>query len=294
MKAEGLPRVVGLLCGSGDLPLRAAEALRAQGAQIVAIGIRGEAAPGVESVVDRFEWTSIARLGRWVKVFKAADVDVLLMVGGIRKAAMYEGASGLMPDWRSARLMYRRLRSKEDHTILGAVADEFEREGIRVGSVADYCPELLVRPGCLTRRRPTAEQWRDVRFAWPLVKQIAAMQIGQCIVVKDQSVVAVESMEGTDATLERGGELARGGAVAVKVPRPDHDRRFDIPCVGSVTVATLRRAGVIVLALEAGGTLMLGRDEVRRCADEADVCIIGVKAEDIDSDTPPDAGLLPG
>jgi hypothetical protein len=248
---------------------------------VVAVGIKGEADPALEGCVDEMHWTGLARLGEWIRTFKQAGVTALLMAGGIEKRRMFQDAASLLPDWRSVRLWYSRLASKEDHTILGAVADEFEADGIRVASVVDYCPELLMQPGCLSRRLPSAGQWRDIRFAWPLAKQVAALQVGQCIVVKNQAVIAVEGIDGTDAVLERGGGLAGGGAVAVKVPREGHDRRFDVPCIGPGTADVLARSGIAVLAVQACGTIVLDRDAVKRRADEGGVCIVAVTPEEL-------------
>jgi len=281
-EGQGLRRTVGLLCGGGELPLYVVRALRRGGARVVAVCIRGEADPAIENCADEVHWTGLARLGGWIKIFRDAGVASMLMAGGIRKRRMFEGLADLLPDWRSARLWFDQIRDRRDHNVLGAVADEFEKEGIRVGSVVDYCPELLARRGCLTRQQPTEDQWADVRFAWPICKRVAAMQIGQCIVVKERAVMAVEAIEGTDAALQRGGELAGGGAVAVKLAREGHDVRFDIPCIGTRTVETLKRAGVAVLAIEAGGTIVLGQDEVAQRADEAGICIVAVAEDDLD------------
>ncbi len=174
----------------------------------------------------------------------------MLMVGGVNKRRMFDNKLAMIPDLRTVRFYYRKITSREDHTLLGAMADEFEGEGIPVRSVIDYCPELLVRRGSLTRAQPTRRQWADIRFGWPLIKKIAALQIGQTIVVKHLAVLAVEGIDGTDKTLERGGALGRGGplrrggAVAVKVAKERHDVRFDIPCIGTNTVDTLQRAGI--------------------------------------------------
>lgn len=275
------PRIVGLLCGGGLLPLRVAEALVRKGSRVVAVCIEGEADARIEGVAQAVHWTGLARLGQWVSILKSARVDVLLMVGGVRKRRMFGDKAALLPDWRSVQFWYTQLKGREDHTILGALADEFEKEGIRVGTVPDCCPDLLVGTGCLTRRRPDERQWRDVRFAWPIAKQLAALQVGQCVVVKDGAVVAVEAIEGTDAALERGGSLAGGSAVAVKVLKEGHDERFDIPCIGPGTVDTLRKAGVSVLALEAGRTILLDREETRDKADAANVCVIAVTAVEV-------------
>ncbi len=275
---------VGLLCGSGGLPRAVARTLRRRGKRIVAVCIRGDAEPEMEALADEVHWTGVAKLGYWVKTFKAADVEAMLMVGGINKRRMFDNKAAMLPDWRTVMMWYRRLRTREDHTILGAVADEFESEGIRVASVPEYCPELLVRPGCLTRREPTRRQWRDIRFGWGLVKKIAALQIGQCIVVKDRAVIAVEGIDGTDATLRRGGELAGGKAVAVKVAKEGHDSRFDIPCIGPTTVETLRESGVSVLAVEPGRTIALDAGELREEADRNGVVVVAP-----DFDEPPEA-----
>lgn len=277
--SQGAP--VGLLCGGGDLPLVVARTLAERGRRVVAVAIEGEADPAIEEPADEVHWTGLARLGRWMKVFQGAGVRDLLMVGSIRKRRMFDSPGSLVPDLRSMKLFYQQVRTHEDHTILGAVADEFEKEGIRVRSVADYCPELLAEPGCLSKAEPSEAQWRDIRFGWPLAKRIAAMQIGQCIVVKDLAVTAVEAIEGSDAALERGGRLAGGSAVAVKVARQGHDVRFDIPCAGPRTIETLVRAEIAVLAVQAGGTILLHRPRMRQMADEAGVCIVAVTPEDV-------------
>jgi len=281
---RGLARgTVGLLCGSGLLPLRVAETLARKGSRVVAVGIEGEADPAIGSVADEMHWTGIAKLGHWIQLFKAAGAEVILMCGAIRKRRMFGGKAAMLPDWRSVKLWYGKLASKADHSILGAVAHEFEEEGIRVARIPECCPELLAEPGCLTRRRPTRRQWGDIRFGWPIAKQVAALQIGQCIVVKDRAVVAVEAIDGTDVALQRGGSLAGGDAVAVKVVKEGHDERFDIPCIGPDTADTMGRCGVGVLALEARRTILLDRDEVKKRADAAGVCIVALTAADVAS-----------
>jgi DUF1009 family protein len=277
---EGV-RTVGLLCGAGVLPLRVAVDLRRRGYRIVAVGIRGEADAALGDLVDECHWSGIAKLGRWLSIFTRAHADVLLMLGGIRKARMFGDKLAMLPDWKSVRFWYGRLRSRQDHTILGAVAGEFESAGIRVGTLVDYCPGLMAEPGRLGGPPPNGDQWEDIRFAWPICKQVAGLQIGQCIVVKDRAVIAVEGIDGTDAVLERGGRLAGGGAVAVKVARDGHDDRFDLPCIGPETVDTLECAGVVVLAVEAGQTIVLDRDDVRARAERSGVCVLAVGPDDL-------------
>jgi DUF1009 family protein len=280
----GVPESVGLLCGGGTLPLHVAESLKGRGVRVIAIGIKGEADQAIESVADRVEWTGIAKLGRWISVFKKGGVDAVLMLGSIRKNQMFGSKQRFLPDWRTIKLWYRQTSSKQDHTLLEAVANEFQAEGMPVRTVRDFCPDLMMPTGPLTDREPTETQWRDIMFAWPIVKQIAAMQIGQCIVVREQAVVAVEGIDGTDAALERGGVLAGGEAVAVKVPREGHDERFDIPCIGPDTADILVRSGVAVMAVEAGRTILLDAVETRQRADAGGVCIVAISPEQISAD----------
>jgi DUF1009 family protein len=279
-------RCVGILCGGGLLPLRVAQSLRAGGARVVAICIEGEADPAVEELADEVHWTGLARLGGWISILKKAGSAELLMCGSVRKGRMFGRKAALLPDWRSVKLWYSSMATKGDHTILGAIVAEFEKEGIRVRTVPECCPDLMAPAGCLTRREPSRGEWADIRFAWPIVKQVAALQIGQCLVVKERAVVAVEGIDGTDATLERGGALAGKGAIAVKVAKDGHDDRFDIPSIGPDTVDMLQRTGIDLLAVEAGRTILLDSAEIADRGDRAGICVIAVDPEQIRETVP--------
>lgn len=280
--AGGAAPTIGILCGGGLLPLRVAESFAARGSKIVVAALEGEADEAIEDLADEVTWTGIAKLGRWVRVFKAGGVELVFMCGGVRKDRMFTSKIAMLPDWRTIWAWHRQMAGKQDHTILGVVADEFEKEGFKVCSVADYCPELLIPAGCVTTREPTRDEWRDIRFGWPLAKRAAALQFGQCIVVKEEAVIAVEGIDGTDATLRRAGRLTGGGGAAIKVPKEGHDIRFDIPCIGPDTVETLGSSGVLALAVQAGGTIVLDEGRVRSAAEEAGVCIVGVAPEQMD------------
>lgn len=272
---------VGLLAGSGIFPICFARGARRHGHEVVAIGLKGETSPALEEHVVEVHWTGLARLGEWISIFKEADVTRAVMCGGVTKAKIYENPMRLFPDFRSIRFLYSRRGEWEDHVLLAQLAEEFEKEGITIESSVMFCPELLAREGTLTRREPTEREWDDIRFAWPRIKRIAAMQIGQTIVVKDGAVVAVEGMDGTDATLRRAGEIAGSGTVAVKLAKEGHDPRFDIPCVGPATVDVLEDAEVGVLAIEADQTLVLEREEVVARADAAGLAMVAVSADDM-------------
>jgi len=271
---------IGMLAGGGLLPVCLARGARRRGVRVVAIAVKGETSPELAREVDEIHWTGIARLGQWIKIFKRAGVSRAVMCGRVDKANMYGRPASLMPDWRTTKLWYSRLRSRRDHSLLAAVADELESEGIRVESSILYCPELLAPEGCLTRRRPTEREWEDIRFGWPIAKQVAALEIGQTVVVKDKAVITVEGMDGTDEALRRGGRIGRGGVVAVKVAKEGHDERFDIPCIGPDTVGVLKEAGVSCLAVEAGKTILLDRDEIVARARSARLSLVALGAPD--------------
>jgi DUF1009 family protein len=267
---------IGLIAGNGMFPFYFARGAHAQGVRVVAVGLLGEAAPELEAEVEEFTWAGIGQLGKWIKTFKLAGVTRVAMCGGVTKGRMYDKLARLaaLPDWRSIRLWYSKVRSRSDHTVLEAVAQELAEEGIELVSSVLYCPEILAREACYTRRRPDERETRDIEFAWPIAKQVAALQIGQTLVVKDGTVTAVEGVDGTDETLRRGGRLARGGAVAVKVAKPGHDERFDIPTIGSETAEVLKEAGVRVLAVEAGKTLVMDEEDLVRKADRFGLTIL--------------------
>lgn len=276
---------VGLLAGSGLFPVNFARGAHRHGYKVVAIALKGETSPELEDYVDEIHWTGLARLGKWIRIFKDAGIQRAVMCGGVTKAKIYENPLRLMPDFRSAKFIYSRRGAWEDHALLADLAEVFEEEGISVESSVLFCPELLVSEGVLTSREPTEREWSDIRFAWPRIKTIAGMQIGQTIVVKDGAVVAVEGMDGTDATLRRAGEIAGEGSVAVKLAKEGHDPRFDIPCVGPDTVDVLKDAGLGALAVEAEKTLILERDRTVERAEEADVAIVAVSSESLDLGT---------
>ena len=274
---------IGLIAGNGLFPIYCARGIRARGHRVVAVALKGEAPEELAEEADEIHWTGLARLGEWIRIFKSAGVRRAVLCGGIDKTRMFEkgGLPGI-PDLRTVKLWFGGIGSREDHTVLGAVADEMQKEGITIESSVLFCEDLLAGRGVLTGRKPTRGQWGDIRFAWPLAREVARLQIGQTIVVKDGAVVAVESIDGTDAALRRGGRLARGGAVAVKVAKPGHDPRFDIPSVGPETADVLSEAGIAVLAIHAGNTLVLGREELVARADKAGVCIVAVDERDLD------------
>jgi DUF1009 family protein len=275
---------VGLIAGWGRFPVAFAEKARAVGLPVVCLGLRGEASPELEGLVHRFYWTVPTRLGRIIRCFKREGVRRVVMAGKVHKANyLYRPWKilSLLPDWRTfCWWFFRRRRDNKDDTLLLSLIAEFGRDGLVFDSALNLCPELLVRPGVLTRRRPTAKEEADIAFGWVLAKKMGELDVGQSVAVKDLSVLAVEAVEGTDRAIARAGELCRGGGfVVVKVAKPQQDMRFDVPTVGTTTVETIYRAGGRVLAIEADRTILLDEAETVALADRYGICIVARAAE---------------
>jgi DUF1009 family protein len=275
--AAGEP--VGLLAGWGRLPFAFADKARAVGLRVVCVGLRGEASAELAGRVHRFYWSSPARLGRMIHCFRREGVRRVVMAGKVHKADLLHRPwkiLTLLPDWRTVRFWYlRRRRDNTDDTLLLSMIDEFAADGLRFESALDLCPELLVSPGVLTRRPPTAREEADIAFGWHLAREMGRLDVGQSVAVKDRSVLAVEAVEGTDRAIARAGDLCRaGGFVVVKVAKPKQDRRFDVPTVGVATVESLHRAGGRVLAIEAGKTIVLDQEEAIALADRYGLTVV--------------------
>jgi DUF1009 family protein len=269
---------IGLLAGWGRFPHLFAEKAHALGVPVVCVGIRGEADATLAAKVDRFYWAGVARLGRIIRCFKGAGVQRLVMAGKIHKVTMHRPwrLLRLLPDWRTLRFWYcRRRASNSDDNLLLGIIDEFAADGLCVESALDLCPELLVSPGTLTRRSPSAAELADVDYGWHLAREMGRLDVGQSVAVKERAVLAVEAIEGTDRVIARAGELCRrGGFVVVKVAKPQQDMRFDVPTVGRTTVESMHRAGGRVLAIEAGKTILVDQEATLALADRYGISIV--------------------
>src|SRR5713226_6262451 len=261
---------IGLLAGSGRFPIVFAEKARSLGISVTCVGIRHEASTALVGCVDRFYWTGVARLGRMIRCFKRENINRVVMAGKITKAVIYRPWRwlALLPDWRTLCFWYRHRPDNRDDTLLLGLVEEFARDGLEFKSALEICPELLVRAGVLTRRKPTPREESDIAFAWQLAKEMGRLDVGQSVAVKERAVLAVEAIEGTDQAIARAGAVCRsGGCVVVKVAKPHQDMRFDVPTVGCLTVETLHHAGGSVLAVEADKTILLDREETIALAD---------------------------
>lgn len=264
---------LGLIAGNGRFPVLFARTARAEGYEVVAVAHEGETPPEVAAEVDAITWIRVGELGRMIDTFRAAGVRRAVMAGGIRKEALL---THFAPDERGLQFLSR-LTTLGDDTLLRGLAGELEGEGIQIVESTLFLHRLLTPEGPLTARSPSEEEWRDIRFGLEVAKGIGRWDIGQTVVVRSRIVLAVEAIEGTDATIRRAG---RPGAVVVKVSKPGQDLRFDVPAVGPHTVESCQAAGIAVLALEAGRTLLLDRDEFLAAADSAGLTVVGVAEEE--------------
>ena len=270
--------VVGIVAGGGQFPLLCARAVREAGGRVVAACHRGETDPRLESEAHVSRWFHLGQLGRLLGFFRKEGVEEVIFAGTIAKRRIF---FDVRPDLRALAL-WRRLGSRLDDNLLKAVASELEGEGFQVVSATRYLHDLVTPRGVLSRRAPSREEWEDIRFGWRIAKEIGRLDIGQCVVVKERTVLAVEAMEGTDATIRRGGELARGGAVVVKVCKPHQDLRFDLPSLGVATIETMAQAGAAVLAVEAGRSLFFDRGEALELARRRGVAVVGLTPEEVE------------
>jgi hypothetical protein len=245
----------GLIAGNRSLPLLFARQARQMGVRrLVAVAFEGETDPALAGLVDHIAWLRVGQLSKLIAAFKEQGVSRCVMLGQIAPRNLFD----LRPDLRAMTLLLR-LKERNAHTVFGAIADELRREGIDLVEATPWLAPLMPGPDFRLGPALTDTQRADAAFGYRIAKEIARLEIGQLVVVKEGTVLAVEGFEGTDRCLARGGELAgkSGGAVAVKVARERHDMRFDVPCVGLQTLETCANSGVAVLALEPGKTLLL-------------------------------------
>jgi DUF1009 family protein len=264
---------IGLIAGSGHFPGIFSKAARKKGLKVYAVAHVGETDPGLETLVEAIRWVKIGQVRKLITFLKQNDVRDTVMVGGITKTKMF---SGVRPDLTALKIVATMDHTQDDR-LLRAFAGELEKEGIKVRASTFLLPELLAPEGCWTRRKPSKSEKADVQFGWRIVKEIGGLDIGQSVVVRDGSVMAVEAIDGTDATIRRGGKLGKEKTVVVKASKPNQDMRFDVPAVGVKTIKTMISVGASVLAVEAGKTVVFDKEEMVALANQKGISIIGME-----------------
>ena len=265
---------IGLIAGNGRFPIIFADNARKLGYHVSAVAHEGETEPELADHVDRIHWIKIGQISKLIKAFKEDKVHQAVMLGGIKKTHVF---TTVRPDFRTL-AMATRLALWKDDDILREFAKELEREGIAICESTFGLEGILVEEGTLTSRAPSEKEWEDIRYGWEVAHDIGRLDIGQCVVIKDRVVVAVEAVEGTDGAIKRGGDLAKEGAVVVKRSKPQQDMRFDLPAVGPRTIEVMASVKASVLAIEAGRTILLDREIMLEKARSARIAIVGITA----------------
>ncbi len=258
------PETLGIIAGNRSLPLVLAREARDAGTKrLVAVAFEKETDPHLQALVDEMEWLRVGQLGRLIEVFQKHNVSQCVMVGQIAPKNLFD----LRPDLRALKLLSS-LKEKNAHSIFGGIADELAKEKITLIEATPWLQSAMPQTGFRLGPEPDDQQQADIVYGLQIAKEISRLEIGQSVVVKEGTVLAVEGFEGTDRCLQRGGELSgkKGGAIAVKVAKENHDLRFDIPCLGERTLETCASAGIRVIAFEAGRTLLLDREAVEALA----------------------------
>jgi len=283
---------LGLIAGNGRFPFLLLDAARAQGLTVVVAAIKEETDPEIDTraAADpciRVHWMSLGELSHLIETFQAAGVTRAVMAGQVKHTQIF---SAIRPDWRLAKLLLN-LRTRNTDMLLGAVAKVLSDEGIELISSTHYLEPLLAKPGVLTRRPPSEDELKDIAYGRTVAHAVAAYDLGQTVVIAAQACVAVEAMEGTDATITRAGELfhtletpadiaaeitLRRSLTVVKVAKPNQDMRFDVPVIGVATIRTMQAAGATCLAVEAGKTLLFDPSAILSAANDAGIAIIAL------------------
>ncbi len=280
---------LGLIAGNGSFPLLLLDAARAQGAEVVVAAIREETSPLIEQRgAASVHWMSLGELSKLIETFKREGVHTAIMAGQVKHKQIF---SSIRPDWKLAKVLLS-LGTRNTDSLIGAVAKVLEEEGIHLISSTSYLEPLLARAGVLTRRAPNAVESRNVEYGRKVARHLAQYDIGQTVVIAEAACVAVEAMEGTDATIVRAGEImsSLGGLKAgdletgdpalsraltvVKVAKPNQDMRFDVPVIGVKTIETMKQAGATCLAVDAGKCLFLDGDRIIQAADAAGIALV--------------------
>ncbi len=270
--APPVPEVIGLLAGSGRLPFTLARAAGARGLRVIAAAHHGETDPALEHEVDACTWVRLGQLGRIAKALREGGASRAILAGGLRKAGWFSGAR---PDLAALKLVAA-TRARGDDGLLRAIAGWFAGQGLEIVAPHGLLDGCFAEAGLVAGRPPTPAELSDAAEGVRVARILGAADVGQTVAVRDGAVLAVEAMEGTDACIRRAGTLAEH-AVIVKSSKPGQDRRFDLPAIGPATIAVMAEAGAGLLAVEAGTTIVLDREELRAAAGKARVSVVGLR-----------------
>lgn len=261
----------GLIAGNGQFPFLVVDGARAQGASLSVAAIKEETDKKIDDVADDVMWVGIGQLGKMISYFKSRGVTRVIMAGQVKHVQIFSGA---LPDVRMLKMLWNLPRRNTD-ALIGGVADELAKEGIELIDSTYFLQDHLAAKDVLTKRKPNDTELGNIEYGLHIADEIARLDLGQTIVVRAKACVAIEAMEGTDETIRRAGELAKGKLTVVKVAKPEQDMRFDVPVVGVPTIETMIAAGATCLSVTAGKTLIFDREKMIALADKHSIAMIG-------------------
>ena len=260
----------GLIAGNGRFPFLVLEGARSQGIEMAVIALREEASPDLEKAARRLHWVGLGELSKAIELMHKEGVKRAVMAGQVKHNKIF---SSIRPDWKLAKLLFSLPRKNTD-ALIGAIAKVLADDGIQLVDSTAFLKPLVPEPGVLTRRAPGTHEAADLAYGLGVARHIAALDLGQTVVISDRACVALEAMEGTDETIERAARIAAGRPlVVVKVSKPQQDMRFDVPVIGLPTVEVMRKSGVTALGVDAGRTLLFDRKRLIEAADAGGIAI---------------------
>lgn len=265
---------IGLIAGGGQFPLLVAKGAAAQGHRVVAVFFKGHSSAEVSALVDESKELKLGQLSKLISFFQKNNVSKVVMAGTINKPKAFD----IRPDFRAAKLLFK-LATKGDDVLLRTITQEFESEGMKVVGPHVYAPQLLTPAGLLTKCKPNKMERSDIAFGWKIARELGRLDIGQCVVVKEGVIAAVEAIEGTDAAIKRGCELGGKGCTVVKVFKPGQEDRVDMPSIGFKTVQGMKDLGATCLGVEAGKSLFFDLEKAIEYADKHGISIVGLTPE---------------
>jgi UDP-2,3-diacylglucosamine hydrolase len=267
----------GLIAGNGRFPFLVVEGARKQGVSLSVVAIKEETDRSIEEVAEKVIWVGIGQLGKMISFFKNEGVSKAIMAGQVKHVQIFSGA---LPDLRMLKMLFG-LKQRNTDSLIGAVANELAKDGIELIDSTFFIQDQLAQEGVLTKRKPDKTELENIEYGLKIANEIARLDLGQTIVVRAKACVAIEAMEGTDATIQRAGNLAKGKLTVVKVSKPNQDMRFDVPVVGVPTIENMAEAGASCLCLTAGKTLIFDKAEMIALANEKKIAVVAVKPKQV-------------
>lgn len=261
----------GLIAGNGQFPFLVIDGARRQGVELAVVAIKEETDPRIDEVSQNVQWVGIGQLGKMISFFKKNGVEKAIMAGQVKHVQIF---SGSIPDLRMVKMLWNLPRRNTD-ALIGGVADEMAKEGIELIDSTHFIKDQLAPNGILTKRKPDENELGNIEYGLHVANELGRLDLGQTVVVRAKACVAIEAMEGTDATIKRAGELANGKLTVIKVAKPEQDMRFDVPVVGVPTIETMIAAGATCLSVTAAKTLIFDREEMIALANKHKIAVVG-------------------